>query len=218
MVAVLGRYASRFSIRAAEVTVDSTLFWVGALLAVVAAVRLAFVPRLPSADSVTGPGLSAGNVRITPGTNRRLRLFAVAQIAASFVLLAGAGMLLTTLISLQRQQTGISGGNVLAVNVPVISLTRKPEEAQRVLQGSAAPHRRTARRGARGARHGGAVARSRVLRRTVHRGGLSTRPTAKRIRGRSSAPSRRGSSTSLGVPVVAGRDFNADDRRTPRRS
>ena len=48
MVAVLARYASRFSIRALDFKVDSSLLWVGAALAVVAAVILAFVPRLPS--------------------------------------------------------------------------------------------------------------------------------------------------------------------------
>ena len=73
---------------------------------VAAAILLAFVPRLPSSDAANGLGLSSGSVRITSGTNRRLRLFAVTQIAASFVLLAGAGMLLTTLIALQRAQTG----------------------------------------------------------------------------------------------------------------
>jgi hypothetical protein len=52
-------------------------------LALTAAVLLAFVPRLPSA-AAGGLGLSNGSVRITPGTNRRLRLFAVMQIAASF--------------------------------------------------------------------------------------------------------------------------------------
>ena len=49
------------------------------------------------------------------------------QIAASFVLVAGAGMLITTLFALQRQQTGFTG-NVLAVNVPVVSYERKPAE------------------------------------------------------------------------------------------
>src|SRR5712672_202828 len=48
MVAVLARYASRFSIRALDFRVDSSLLWVGAALAIVAAVILAFVPRLPS--------------------------------------------------------------------------------------------------------------------------------------------------------------------------
>ena len=91
MVSVLARYAARFSVRAHDVTVDASLLWVGALLAFAAAVLLAFVPRLPSADSANGMGLSSGSVRITTGTNRRLRVFAVTQIAASFVLLAGAG-------------------------------------------------------------------------------------------------------------------------------
>ena len=73
MVAVLARYASRFSVRALDLTVDASLLWVGVALALVAAVLLAFVPRLPSADAANGFGLSSGSVRITSGTNRRLR-------------------------------------------------------------------------------------------------------------------------------------------------
>ena len=73
MVAVLARYASRFSVRALDLTVDASLLWVGVGLALVAAVLLAFVPRLPSADASHGLGLSSGSVRITSGTNRRLR-------------------------------------------------------------------------------------------------------------------------------------------------
>jgi predicted permease len=126
MVVLLARYAARFSVRANDVTVDATLLWVGVILAVAAAVLLAFVPRLPSAESAGGLGMSSGGVRITAGTNRRLRVFAVTQIAASFLLLAGAGALITTLFALQRQQTGFRG-SVLAVNVPVVSYTRKPE-------------------------------------------------------------------------------------------
>ena len=128
MVAILARYAARFSVRAQELTVDASLLWVGVTLAVIAAVLLAFVPRLPSADASSGLGLSNGNVRITTGTNRRLRLFAVTQIAASFVLLAGAGMLLTTLISLQSARTGFNMTNVLAINVPIVSYSRPQAE------------------------------------------------------------------------------------------
>ena len=120
MVAVLAQYASRFSVRALEVTVDSTLLWVGVGLALTAAVLLAFVPRLPTADTSNGgASLASGTVRITSGTNRRLRAFAVTQIAASFVLLAGAGMLLTTLLALQAAETGLNTRNVLALHVPV---------------------------------------------------------------------------------------------------
>jgi predicted permease len=126
MVAILASYASRFSVRASEVAVDASLLWVGGGLAIAAAVLLAFVPRLPSADG-GGIGMSGGSLRLTSGTNRRLRVFAVTQIAASFVLVAGAGMLVTTLFALQRQHTGLRG-NVLALNVPVVSYTRAPEQ------------------------------------------------------------------------------------------
>jgi predicted permease len=57
-----------------------------------------------------------------------LRAFAVTQIAASFVLLAGAGMLLKTLLALQAVQTGLDTRHVLALNVPVISYQRTPEQ------------------------------------------------------------------------------------------
>src|SRR5438105_5059697 len=45
MLSVLARYASRFPVRALELKVDSSMLWVAALLAVVAAVLLAYVPR-----------------------------------------------------------------------------------------------------------------------------------------------------------------------------
>jgi putative ABC transport system permease protein len=126
MVAVLARYASRFSVRALDLTVDYSMLWVGAVLAVIAAVLLAFVPRLPSADSSQGFGMAGGSVRTTASTNRRQRIFAVTQIAASFVLLAGASMLLKTLLELQTARTGYDMHSVLAINVPVMSFGKTP--------------------------------------------------------------------------------------------
>src|SRR5439155_21689448 len=128
MVAILARYASRFSVRALDLTVDSSLLWVGAALAVIAAVLLAFVPRLPSAETSHGFGMSSSSLRITGSTSRRLRVFAVTQIAASFVLLAGAGMLLKTLLALQAAQAGFDTRQVLALNVPVISYGRSSDQ------------------------------------------------------------------------------------------
>jgi putative ABC transport system permease protein len=128
MVALLARYAARFSVRALELTVDASLLWVGVGLALAAAVLLAFVPRLPSAEAAGGLGVTSGGVRITSGTNRRLRLFAVTQIAASFVLLAGAGMLLMTLYALQSARTTFQTRNVLTLLVPVMSYGRTPDQ------------------------------------------------------------------------------------------
>ncbi len=128
LVAILARYASRFSVRALDLTVDNSMLWVGAALAIVAAVILAFVPRLPSTDSSSGLSLASGSVRITSSTSRRQRIFAVTQIAASFVLLAGATMLITTLIALQTAHRGFDTRNVLVVNVPAMSYGKTPQQ------------------------------------------------------------------------------------------
>jgi predicted permease len=117
LVIVAGRYAARFSVRALEATVDGGVLWLGAGLAMVAAVLLAYVPRLPSPERTSGLGLAVG-VRVTPGTKRRLRIFATTQIACSFVLLAGAGMLIATLTAVQTANTGYNLRQVLAIDVP----------------------------------------------------------------------------------------------------
>jgi putative ABC transport system permease protein len=212
MVALLARYAARFSIRALDVTVDASVLWVGVLLAVAAAVLLAFVPRLPSAGASNGFGLSNGSVRITSSTNGRLRLFAVTQIAASFILLAGAGMLLTTLFSLQKARTPFDTRNVLALNVPIVSYTRKPQEitdfyrevirrvsqvpgVERVAVGTAVPWRDKGFFEAQFTAEGYAKANG---------------EEDPRSRFRTVSP---GFFASLGVPIIAGRDFSDADRR-----
>jgi putative ABC transport system permease protein len=213
MVAILARYAARFSVRALDLTVDASPLWVGAGLAIAAAVLLAFVPRLPSTEAANGFGLSSGNVRITSGTNRRLRLFAITQIAASFVLLAGAGMLLTTLMALQATHTGFDMRHVLALNVPVVSYQRSPKElavfykeamrriaelpgVERVAVGTVVPWRDAGAFGpgfqftAAGYRKENGEEDPRARFRTISPGFFS----------------------SLGVPIVAGRDFTDADR------
>ena len=60
MVAVLGRYAARFSVRADGLTLDSSLVWFGIALALLAAVFLAFIPRLPSERAQLSSSLITG--------------------------------------------------------------------------------------------------------------------------------------------------------------
>jgi len=211
MVAVLSRYAARFSVRALDVTVDATLLWVGVGLAVTAAVLLAYVPRLPSGDAAHGFGLSNGSVRVTSGTSRRLRLFAVTQIGASFVLLAGAGMLLTTLFALQRTRAGFNTHDVLAVNVPIVSYSRSQAEVtafyrevlrrigelpgvERVAIGTLVPWR------------DGDFFAAQFLAEGYSKANGEEDPRA-RFRTVSS-----GFFSALGVPMIAGRDFTEGDR------
>jgi putative ABC transport system permease protein len=128
MVVLLAHYMSRFSIRALDLTIDSSMLWVGAGLAVLAAALLAFVPRLPSSGGAQGFGLASGSTRVTSSANRKLRIFAVVQIAASFVLVASAGATVKTLLSLEAAQTGFDTRHVLAVNVPVLHSGRTPNQ------------------------------------------------------------------------------------------
>jgi predicted permease len=213
MVAILARYASRFSVRALDLTVDSSMLWVGAALAVVAAVLLAFVPRLPSSDASRSFNLASGSLRITGSTSRRLRVFAVTQIAASFVLLAGASMLLQTLLSLQAARTGFDT-RVLAINVPVISYGRTPDQilgfyketirrismlpgVDRVAVGTTVPWR--------DARNFGPGFE-------FEADGHVRAPGEESPRGRFRTVSP-GFFAALGIPIIAGRDFNDADRR-----
>jgi len=208
MVAILARYASRFSVRALDLTVDSGLLWVGTALTVVAAVILAFAPRLPSADASSGLGLSSGSARMTGSTSRRQRIFAVTQIAASFVLLAGASMLITTLIALQRIETGVDTSHVLAVNVPVMSYGKTPQQVLDFYKESI--RRVNALPGVKETAFGLSVpwhdALPRVgLQFSADGHGHAAGEEDPRAQWRVISP---GFFAALGVPILAGRDFN----------
>ena len=213
----LSRYAARFSVRALDLAVDGSVLWVGFALALAAAVLLAFVPRLPGQASRAGANgfsLTSGSLRITSSTNRRLRAFAITQIGASFVLLAGAGMLLTTLLSLQSARTGFDMTHVLALHVPVMSYGRTPDQVarfykdamqriselpgvERVAIGTIVPWRDA---GGFGPGFQFSV------------GGYANADGEEdpRARFRTISP---GFFAALGVPIVAGRDFTEADRR-----
>src|SRR4030095_1653527 len=83
---------------------------------------------LPSSDASQGLSLSSGSGRMTGTATRRPRIFAVTQIAASFVLLAGASALIATLIALQRAETGLDTQHVLAIDVPAVSYGKTPQQ------------------------------------------------------------------------------------------
>ena len=160
--------------------VDASVLWVGAGLAMAAAVLLAYVPRLPSPHAPAGLGLATGSVRITPGTNRRLRVFATTQIAFSFVLLAGAGMLLATLVALQTANTGYDMRHVLVFDIPTSAtgagvgdakaIDFYQEATRRIGQAAGRGRRRASAASCRGAMPAASVPVVPVHRRGLHAG------------------------------------------------
>jgi len=212
MVAVLARYASRFSVRALDLTLDFSMVWIGAGLALLAAIFLAFVPRLPAPDSSSGFSLSSSGVRVSGGSSRRLGIFAVTQITASFLLLAGAGALVKTLLVLEKTQPPFETAHVLAVNLPVMADGKTPEQVrdfyrevsrrvsalpgvQHVSSGFGVPWR-----------DGRALSISFTF--SVE-GARRDKDEDSRARFRSISP---GYFETLGVPIVEGRDFRDSDR------
>jgi putative ABC transport system permease protein len=212
MVAVLARYASRFSVRALDLTLDFSMVWIGAALALLAAIFLAFVPRLPAPDSSSGFSLSSSGVRVSGGSSRRLGIFAVTQITASFLLLAGAGALVKTLLVLEKTQPPFETAHVLAVNLPVMADGKTPEQVrdfyrevsrrvstlpgvQHVSSGFGVPWR-----------DGRALSISFTF--SVE-GARRDKDEDPRARFRSISP---GFFETLGMPIVEGRDFRDSDR------
>lgn len=215
MVAILARYAARYSVRALDLKVDSTMLWVSAGFALLAAILLAFVPRLPVTNASQATTHATGSPRISGGTNRRLRVFAMIQIAASFVLLAGASMLVKTLVSLQSARTAFDTHRVLTFSMPVISNGRPNDQVFTF-------YRETLRRirevpgvdcVAMGAiipwREAGTFSPGTEF--TVDGYVPGSGEGSPRAQFRAVSP---GFFASLGVPIVAGRDFNDLDRLT----
>jgi predicted permease len=150
---------------------------------------------------------------MTGSANRRLRMFAVTQIAASFVLLAGATMLIKTLIALQSAQTGFDTRRVLSVSVPVMSYGKTPEQVLDF-------YKETIRRVTSLPSVDGVALGTFVPWRDGGKFGPGFNFTTEgrvaaageedpRARFRTISP---GYFSSVGVPLIAGRDFNDSDR------
>ncbi len=214
MVRVLARYALRFSVRAADLTVDFGLLWMGLALALAAAVFLAFTPRLPSEDNSRGIAHSGGGSRVTGSSRRRIRVFTVVQIAASFLLLASSGALLTTLRSMQTAQPGFETGHVLIADLPLISDGRTPQQVAQFYQ--EAPRKLSALPGVSNA----AIAMwapwldrrylSFTLQFAVEGRKAESGTDDLRARFRFVSP---GYFATLGIPLIEGRDFTEADRK-----
>jgi putative ABC transport system permease protein len=213
MVNVLSRYAARFSVRALDLTLDFNMVWIGVALAFIAAVFLAFVPRLPSPNSSHGFGLSSSGVRVSGGSARRLGGFAVIQVMLSFLLLAGAGALVRTLLVLERAQPPFETAHVLAVNLPVMSDGRTPEQIQAFYRD--VQQRISALPGVAHVSSGFSVPWRDTRGRSINF--LFSVEGAKRENGQDDPRTRfrsvsPGFFETLGVPILEGRDFRDSDR------
>jgi predicted permease len=119
---LLVSYAARFTPLSTAITLDGWVLAFTVLVAAGAATLFAYVPRLPE-QSKLGSAVTGSGTRTTGGVaaKRLQRGLVVAQLAVSFVLLIGAGLLLKTLVNLQQVDPGYDVENVLTMDVPANS-------------------------------------------------------------------------------------------------
>jgi len=130
---LLVQYTNRFTVRTDEIGIDTTVLVFTAGVAVAVAVLLAWAPSLPGIQGLGNAAGAAGGARGSVGLPRKhlQRLLVVSQLALSFTLLIGAGLLVRSLINLTRVDSGIDYENVVAMQAP--NTTGLSQEENRVL-------------------------------------------------------------------------------------
>jgi predicted permease len=116
-VRLLVNFAARFTPRAAEISLDTTVLLFTLVVSVATGLVFGLLPALSTRQSLI-PSLKEGGQSAAGAGRRRLRgALVVAQVAVSFVLLVGAGLMLRSLFKLQKVKPGFDPERVLAMRV-----------------------------------------------------------------------------------------------------
>jgi len=126
---LLVQYANRFTVRTGEIRIDVPVLLFTALVAVAVALVLAWAPSLPGVQGLGNAAGAAGGARGGVGLPRKhlQRALVVSQLALSFTLLIGAGLLVRSLVNLTRVDTGVDYENVVTMQLPNTTGTGQEE-------------------------------------------------------------------------------------------
>jgi predicted permease len=129
----LSDYAARLTLRADALEINGLVLGFSLAVSLAAAVVFSWAPRLPRAGAagVSAAGAPAGRATAGRLERRAQRALVAAQIAISFVVLIGAGLLVRTFVNLQRVDPGFVTEDVLSVKAP--NFTRFTPEQNRAL-------------------------------------------------------------------------------------
>lgn len=112
-------YAGRFTNRTGEIGIDGWVLAFTMAVAIAIAMLFAWAPRLNFANDPARAMAGAGGRSLgSPGRRRAQRLLVVSQLAASFMLLIGAGLLTRTLMQLYAVDPAFDLANVLSLQAP----------------------------------------------------------------------------------------------------
>ncbi len=116
---MLVEYANRFTVRTGEIGIDFSVLSFTVAVAVGVAMILAWAPSLPGDKGLGAISSSRGAVGLP--RKQLQRGLVVSQLALSFTLLIGAGLLVRSLINLTGVDVGIDYENIVAMDAPNIT-------------------------------------------------------------------------------------------------
>jgi len=136
-------YTARMTLRSTEVAINTPVLAFSLLLGVGSALVFAWAPRLPGAGPAAA-GMAGGGAgtRATAGRGHRRaqKLLVVGQVALSFVVLVGAGLLVRSLVNLHRVDVGFNAERVIALKAP--NYSRWPAPRNRAMFDDVSEHLR----------------------------------------------------------------------------
>jgi len=118
MMRMLTAFVSRFTPRATEIRIDMPVLLFTIAIALLTSLLSGSAPALTGRESLTGSMKEGGGTATFSARRKRARsVLIVAQFAVSFMLLIGAGLMLRSLINLQRVDPGFRPENVLTMDI-----------------------------------------------------------------------------------------------------
>jgi predicted permease len=116
-LSLLTAFAARFTPRAAEIALDGWVLLFALLVSVLTGIIFGTLPALPIGRNVIG-SLKEGAGGSTGAASQRVRrVLVIAQVAVAFTLLIGAGLMLRSVIALQRINPGFDAERVLTAYI-----------------------------------------------------------------------------------------------------
>jgi predicted permease len=115
-------YTARLTLRADAVSLNGVVLGFSLGIGLASAILFAWAPRLPAVDNtsvaLTGAS-SGGRTTMNRGQRRTQRALVALQVAVSFVVLVGAGLLVRTFEKLQDVTPGFDASQVLSFHAPM---------------------------------------------------------------------------------------------------
>jgi putative ABC transport system permease protein len=131
-LSLLVNFAARFTPRAREVHLDAAVLTFTFVVAVLISVLSGTAPALAARDTLAGNMKEGGSQStLGRGKHRTRSALIVAQVAVSFVLLIGAGLMLRSFVKLLQVDPGFQPENVLTMQVSLDFVKYDTNDKQR---------------------------------------------------------------------------------------